>query len=427
MLAEKQNSAQESAHIKRTTSMNTKRAPPPPPPPAASAAARNRYPSHRDVVSKIILPGGEDASHYFSFATRGHPPKPTIVSVSSDCPYDLEVGQIVCAVGIEDEFIMGPSTKFLSDVIHEFNFSDQRTILLQRSPHHTSVHGSARANAHNGSEMKPTRSKSAKELGNKSASRSRSDKQLSNGGRSRSAKQLRSSSRKVTPMISTRPGPGRLTLPPGHVGLWFEGSPARLTDVSAGSPVVAEGKGKVGLVVSAVIISGEIEIYGPVPTDDLVELLNEFSDCPGRVIIFDQLQKINLAKEVVSKIHLPTSKCSIQFSGKDRNIRIMSVDSDSRTKKKIKVGQSVRRLEFPGETPYFSSVGAKTLNVLLNHHEKTYGKVLVVGQPFHSASPVAEKLALAVEEAPDRKMTKKSMKNSIRDSIHLLKEKTKNN
>ena len=417
--------------------MNTKRAPPPLSPVATPAAARNRYPSHRDVVAKIVLPGGEDASDYFRFAARGNPPKPTIVSVSPDCPYDLEVGQIVCAVGIDDEFIMGPSTKFLSDVIHEFNFSDQRTILLRRSPHHASVHGSARANVvHNGSEMKPTRSKSAKELGKQSAStrqihhhhRSRSDKQLSNGGRSRSAKQIRSSSMsKVAPMTSTRPGPGRLTLPPGHVGLWFEGSPARLTDVSAGSPVVAEGKGKVGLIVSAVMIPGEIEIYGPTSTDDLVELLNEFSDCPGRVIIFDQLQKINLTKEVVSKIHLPTTKCSVQFSGKDRNIKITSVDGDSRTKKKIKVGQSVRRLEFPGESPYFSSVGAKTLNVLLNHHEKTHGKILVVGQPFHMASPAAEKLVLAVEEAPDRKTTtKKSMKDSIRDSIHLLKEQTKN-
>lgn len=416
--------------------MNTERAPPPSPPPAASAAARNNYPSHRDVVSKIILPGGEDASHYFSFAARGNPPKPTVVSVSPDCPYDIEVGQVVCAIGIEDEFIMGPSTKFLSDVIHEFNFSDQRTILLQRSPHHAKVHGSARATAHNGGEKKSTRSKSAKDLGNPSAStrqiqhhhRSRSDKQLSNGGRSRGAKQIRSSStRKVAPMTSTRPGPGRLTLPPGHVGLWFEGSPAHLTDVSTGSPVVAEGKGKVGLVVSTVLIPGEIEIYGPVSTDDLVELLNEFSDCPGRVIIFDQLQNINLAKEVVSKIHLPTTKCSLQFSGRDRNIKIITVDGDSRTKKKIKVGQSVRRLEFPGESPYFSSVGAKTLNVLLNHHEKTHGKVLVVGQPFRMASPAAEKLALAAEEAPDRKTTKKSMKDSICDSIHLLKEQTKNN
>ena len=412
--------------------MNTKRAPPPPPAPAASAATRNVYPSHRDVVAKIVLPGGQDASHFFSFAARGNPPKPTIVSVSPDCPYDLEVGQIVCAVGIEDEFIMGPSTKFLSDVIHEFNFSDQRTILLQRPPHHASVH--SRTNTHGG-ETKPTRSKSARELGNTSSStkqlhhysqRSRSDKLLGNGGRSGSAKQVRSSSaRKVAPMTSARPGPGRLTLPPGHVGLWFEGSPARLTDVSAGSPVVAEGKGKIGLVVSAVIIPGEIEIYGPVSTDDLVELLNEFSNCPGRVIIFDELQKVNLVKEVVSKIHLPTKNCSLEFGGKERNIQIMKVNGDSRTKKKIKVGQSVRRLEFPGESPYFSSVGAKTLNVLLSHHEKTHGKVLVVGQPFLLSSPAAEKLALVVE-APDRKTTKKSMKDSIRNSTHLFKEQTKN-
>ena len=128
-------------------------------------------------------------------------------------------------------------------------------------------------------------------------------------------------------MKMTMPGPGKLSLPAGHVGLWFEGSPARLTDVSAGSPVVAEGKGKVGLVVTAILIPGEIDIYGPVSSDDLVELLDEFSDCQGRVIRFDRLQNINLAKEVVSKIHLPT-KVSIQFGGKDRDVKILKADGD---------------------------------------------------------------------------------------------------
>ena len=101
-----------------------------------------------------------------------------------------------------------------------------------------------------------------------------------------------------------------------------------------GAGCLAEGKGKVGLVVTAVIIPGEIAIYGPVSTNELVELLNEFSNSRGRVVIFDRLQNINLAKEVVSKIHLPTKNCSIQFGGKDRIVKILKVDGDSRTKKK---------------------------------------------------------------------------------------------
>ena len=227
-------------------------------------------------------------------------------------------------------------------------------------------------------------------------------------------------------MKLSTPGPGKLSLPAGHVGLWFEGSPARLTDVSAGSPVVAEGKGKVGLVVTAIFIPGEIEIYGPVSSNDLVELLDEFSDCQGRVIRFDRPQNINLAKEVVSKIHLPTNM-SIQFGGgKDRDVKILKVDGDSRTKKKVKVGQSVRRLEFPGESPYFASVGAKTLNVILGHHEKTRGKVLVTGQPFDRSSSSTEKLVPEEEEEePQEKKKINSMKDSIRSSISILKEQTK--
>ena len=154
-----------------------------------------------------------------------------------------------------------------------------------------------------------------------------------------------------------------------------------------------------------------------------MELLDEFSDCQGRVIRFDRLQNINLAKEVVSKIHLPT-KMSIQFGGKDRDVKILKVDGDSRTKKKVKVGQSVRRLEFPGESPYFASVGAKTLNVILGHHEKTRGKVLVTGQPFDRSSSSTEKLVLE-EEEPQEKKKIKSMKDSIRSSISILKEQTK--
>ena len=225
-------------------------------------------------------------------------------------------------------------------------------------------------------------------------------------------------------MKLSTPGPGKLSLPAGHVGLWFEGSPARLTDVSAGSPVVAEGKGKVGLVVTAIFIPGEIEIYGPVSSNDLVELLDEFSDCQGRVIRFDRLQNINLAKEVVSKIHLPT-KMSIQFGGKDRDVKILKVDGDSRTKKKVKVGQSVRRLEFPGESPYFASVGAKTLNVILGHHEKTRGKVLVTGQPFDDRSSSSTEKLVLEEEEPQEKKKINSMKDSIRSSISILKEQTK--
>jgi len=187
---------------------------------------------------------------------------------------------------------------------------------------------------------------------------------------------------------------------------------------------VSEGKGKVGLAVSAIIIPGEISIYGPVSTDDLVEMLNEFNDCQGRVIMFDQPQKTNLAREVVYKIHLPPKNCSILFGGKGRHVKILKVDGDSRTRKKVKVGQSVRRLEFPGESPYFaSSVGAKTLNVILSHHENTQAKVLVVGQPFYASGPKTEKMVL--EETPQESEVKKSMGENIRNSIHLLKEQTK--
>ena len=95
-------------------------------------------------------------------------------------------------------------------------------------------------------------------------------------------------------------------------------------------------------------------------------------------------------------------------------------------KKKVKVGQSVRRLEFPGESPYVASVGAKTLNVILGHHEKTRGKVLVTGQPFDRSSSSTEKMVLEEEEKePQEKKESESMKDSIRSSISILKEQTK--
>ena len=223
----------------------------------------------------------------------------------------------------------------------------------------------------------------------------------------------RQSSRRMT--SGTIPGPGKVLLPCGHVGLWFEGSPAILTDVSEGSPVGNQARGKVGLAVSAMVIPGEIEVYGPISTDELVELLNDFSDVERRVLMFDQVETATKTLEVVSKIHLPTHDASVRFSGRHPNIKVSNVVGDSRTVKKVKIGQVVHRLEFRGEAPYFASVGANTLNVLLAHHEKTQGNILVVGYPF---TPNGDDVA--VEET--RKSSLKAK--DIRKSFHEWKRQT---
>lgn len=415
------------------------------------------YPSHKAICAKVVLPPGENNNLLFKIEPRGRPPKPTITSIAPNCPHKVEVGQTICAIGVNDEFILDPTPKFLYDVTNEFNFSDQRTLLLQRSPTHVSGHGN------NGREVKSeqnqrhpdhhhhhpdhhhhhhhksqtSRSASAKELNAKSNStqkfhaKSRSAKQLRTRSssakalqapRASSTKRLRASSkqqsgRRIAP--ATRPGPGKVSLPCGHVGLWFEGSPAILTDVSEGSPVASEARGKVGLAVTAMKIPGEVEMYGPLTTDELVELLNDFSDVEGRMLVFDRIHAATRAKEVVSKIYLPTRDFCIQFSGKHPLIKVCKVTGDSQTVKKIKVGQVVRRLEFPGEAPYFSSVGARTLNVLLEHHEKTRGKVMVVGYPFKLNSTSSNE-----EEVAAERIEENTLANSIRRSFHEWKRQT---
>jgi len=213
-----------------------------------------------------------------------------------------------------------------------------------------------------------------------------------------------------------RPVPGKVSLPCGHVGLWFEGSPAILTDVSEGSPVGDHARIKVGLAVSAMVIPGEIEVFGPISTDELVELLNDFSDVEGRMLMFDRVEAVTKTGEVVRKVHLPTQDANIRFSGRHPNIKVSKVVGDSRTVKKVKLGQVVRRLEFRGEAPYFASVGASTLNVLLAHHEKAQGKVLVVGYPF-----IPKRNEDIAVEAPE--MNSLNAKD-IRKSFHEWKRQT---
>lgn len=217
-----------------------------------------------------------------------------------------------------------------------------------------------------------------------------------------------------------RPRRTTLSLPSGNAGLWFEGSPAILTDVSTGSRVRNAAQRIVGQAITAMKIPGEIEIFGKISTEDLVELLNEYSSVEGRSLAFGNVAAAEKMNDVVRRIYLPSDQsCQILFSGKYPNVKVAKVEGDSRIKKKVLVGQIVRRLEFQGESPYMASVGAQTLNVLLQHHERTRGKVLVVGSTSTPSSTASSSNKSAYELGIEEEMLTKSAfsTRSIRQSF----------
>ena len=184
----------------------------------------------------------------------------------------------------------------------------------------------------------------------------------------------------------------RLTLPTGHVGMYFAGQPPQINGIKEQSALAGmvmlgdEAEYIVGLVVP-----GIIEMYG-FDQSELSYLLGRYSDVEGRVLLVSKNPVVDGGKKAM--VTLPRGKIGVIFAGSPPIVTM--VRDESPLNGLIASGQIVLGLQIPNTLDFASSdIDTSELVAMLKANQHRDDRILVVSDEqipiIQTPSSVAKK------------------------------------
>jgi len=160
------------------------------------------------------------------------------------------------------------------------------------------------------------------------------------------------------------------------LGVVFQGSPPRITDIRAGSPV--ENIITEGMYIQAVSAPG-VQFLGIQTADDVGKRLLQFKESPKRKMV---LSHRPADMEATIKCQLPEGPIHLGFSGNDPTPSVNRVWDKCPFKDIIEIGMKIIALQVPGKGgSLHTSFSGWDLDRALKKSEKMEGRILVLTKP----------------------------------------------